>query len=139
MPLHIQDPNTDDSEFLVDSLLDACTGACAGGGAFAFLSAGGVQLFLRDELFTTFLTRGRFDLLVGVDAITDTAAIAALSAVCREHPNIGARVFLPSHPRSIFHPKVAWFDLGDGGILITGSGNLTAGGLRWNIEAFAVE
>jgi hypothetical protein len=46
---------------------------------------------------------------------------------------------VPSHPRSNFHPKVAWFDTGDGGLLVTGSGNLTAGGLRWNIEAFAVE
>lgn len=96
-------------------------------------------MLLKDETFKDFLGRGRFDLLVGVDAITDTAAIAALSAVRREHPSIGARVFVPSHHRSIFHPKVAWFDVGDGGLLVTGSGNLTAGGLRWNIEAFAVE
>lgn len=139
MSLHVQDPTNPNSEYLVDTLLDACSGACAGGGAFAFLSAGGVQLFLRDELFTNFLAQGQFELLVGVDAITDTAAISALTAVCREHPTIGARIFIPSHPRSIFHPKVAWFDQGDGGVLITGSGNLTAGGLRWNIEAYAVE
>lgn len=139
MALHIQDPTNPDSDYLVDVLLDACRGATVGGGAFAFLSAGGVQLLLKDETFKDFLGRGRFDLLVGVDAITDTAAIAALSAVRREHPSIGARVFVPSHHRSIFHPKVAWFDAGDGGLLVTGSGNLTAGGLRWNIEAFAVE
>lgn len=139
MPLHIQDPTNPESDYLVDVLLDACRGATVGGGAFAFLSAGGVQLLLKDEVFKDFLARGRFDLLVGVDAITDTAAIDALSTVRREHPSIGARVFVPSHPRSIFHPKVAWFDAGDGGLLVTGSGNLTAGGLRWNIEAFAVE
>lgn len=139
MPLHIQDPNNPDSDYLVDVLLDACSGAMAGGGAFAFLSAGGVQLLLKDQIFKDFLARGRFDLLVGVDAITDTAAIDALTAVRREHPSIVPRVFVPSHPRSIFHPKVAWFDAGDGGLLVTGSGNLTAGGLRWNIEAFAVE
>lgn len=139
MPLHIQDPTNPESDYLVDVLLDACRGATVGGGAFAFLSAGGVQLLLRDEIFKDFLGRGRFDLLVGVDAITDTAAIEALSTIRREHPSIGARVFVPSHPRSIFHPKVAWFDAGDGGLLVTGSGNLTAGGLRWNIEAFAVE
>lgn len=139
MSLHIQDPTNPDSDFLVDVLLDACRAATVGGGAFAFLSAGGVQLLLKDEIFKDFLTRGRFDLLVGVDAITDSAAIAALSTVRREYPSIGARVFVPSHHRSIFHPKVAWFDAGDGGLLVTGSGNLTAGGLRWNIEAFAVE
>ncbi|WP_396267706.1 hypothetical protein [Ideonella sp.] len=139
MPLQIQDPTNPDSDYLVDVLLDACRDATIGGGAFAFLSAGGVQLLLKDEIFKDFLARGRFDLLVGVDAITDTAAIDALSTVRREHPSIGARVFVPSHPRSIFHPKVAWFDSGNGGLLVTGSGNLTAGGLRWNIEAFAVE
>jgi HKD family nuclease len=139
VPLHIQDPTNPESEYLVDALLDACSTAQVGGGAFAFLSAGGVQLFLKDELFAQFMGRGRFDLVVGVDAITDLAAIAALAEVRQQHPNIGARVFVPSHPRSIFHPKVAWFDQGNGGLLITGSGNLTAGGLRWNIEAFAVE
>lgn len=139
MPLHIQDPTNPESDYLVDTLLDACASAQAGGGAFAFLSAGGVQLLLKDELFSQFLERGRFDLLVGVDAITDHAAIAALGEVRQQHPSIGARVFVPSHSRSIFHPKVAWFDQGNGGLLIAGSGNLTAGGLRWNIEAFAVE
>lgn len=139
MPLHIQDPSNPDSEYLVEVLLDACSGATVGGGAFAFLSAGGVQLLLKDEVFKDFLARGQFNLLVGVDAITDTAAIDALSVVRRENPSISARIFVPSHPRSIFHPKVAWFDAGDGGLLVTGSGNLTAGGLRWNIEAFTVE
>ncbi len=139
MTLRIQDPNNPESDYLVDVLLDACSQATVGGGAFAFLSAGGVQLLLEDEIFKAFLARGEFDLLVGADAITDMAAINALSAVRREYPSIKARVFVPSHPRSIFHPKVAWFDEGNGGWLVTGSGNLTAGGLRCNIEAFAVE
>lgn len=139
MSLHIQDPTNPESDYLVDTLLDACRSARVGGGAFAFLSAGGVQLLLRDEVFSNFLAQGQFDLLVGADAITDTAAISALLAVRRDWPNIGARVFVPTHPRSIFHPKVAWFDDGNGGLLVTGSGNLTAGGLRWNIETFSVE
>ena len=139
MTLHIQDPNSSESDYLVDALLDACATAQAGGGAFAFLSAGGVQLLLNDEEFTEFLGRGPFDLLVGVDAITDQAAIAAVEQVQQQRPNLNTRVYLPSHPRSIFHPKVAWFDQGDGGVLVTGSGNLTLGGLRWNIEAFSIE
>lgn len=139
MPLHIQDPANPNSEYLVDTLLDACIGARAGGGAFAFLSAGGVQLLLKDNLFTDFLAQGEFELLFGVDAITDTAAIRSLTQLRHEYPNLDARAFLPTHSKSIFHPKVAWFDQGNGGFLITGSGNLTAGGLRWNIEAYAVE
>lgn len=139
MPLHIQDPANPNSEYLVDTLLDACVGARAGGGAFAFLSAGGIQLLLKDNLFIDFLGRGQFELLFGVDAITDRAAVLALAEVRHEHPSLGARAFVPAHSKSIFHPKVAWFDQGSGGLLITGSGNLTAGGLRWNIEAYAVE
>ncbi|WP_448253921.1 hypothetical protein [Ottowia oryzae] len=118
MPLHIQDPTNPNSEYLVDTLLDACVGARAGGGAFAFLSAGGIQLLLRDNLFAEFLSRGQFELLFGVDAITDTAAVQSLTQVRHEHPNLGARAFLPTHSESIFHPKVAWFDQGNGGFLI---------------------
>lgn len=139
MPLYIQDPTDPETDFLGDMLLDACSAAQVGGGAFAFLSARGVQLLLQDDIFQAFLSRGRFDLLVGVDAITDGAAIDALSEVTKAHPNMTSRVFVPSHPNSIFHPKVAWFDNGNGGLLITGSGNLTLGGLRSNIEAFAIE
>ena len=138
MTLRIQDPTDPASEYLVDTLLEACHGATRGAGAFAFLSTGGVQLFLRDRVFTDFANAGQFDLVVGVDAITDTAAIAALDAVRAASPSVGATVHIPSHPRSIFHPKFAWFEKPGGGVLVTGSGNMTAGGLRWNVEAYNV-
>ncbi|MFL9885016.1 phospholipase D family protein [Paraburkholderia agricolaris] len=139
MSLRIQDPTDPDSEYFIDALIDACNGAQAGGGAFAFLSSGGVRLFLKDSSFAEFMGRGSFDLVVGVDAITDVVAVDELTAVKGYHPALEARVLIPSHPRSIFHPKFAWFDHGDGGVLLTGSGNLTAGGLRWNIEAYSVQ
>jgi hypothetical protein len=138
MTLCIQDPTDPASEYLVDTLLAASNGATRGGGAFAFLSRGGVQLFLRDRGFADFAVAGAFDLVVGVDAITDMAAIAALDAVRADLPSLGASVHIPTHPRSIFHPKFAWFEKPGGGVLVTGSGNLTAGGLRWNVEAFNV-
>lgn len=139
MSLRIQDPTDPGSEYFIDALIDACDGAQAGGGAFAFLSAGGVRLFLKDTSFGEFVGRGHFDLVVGVDAITDRVAVNELAAIAANLPGLGARVLVPAHPRSIFHPKFAWFDRGDGGLLLTGSGNLTAGGLRWNIEAFSVQ
>jgi len=138
LSLRIQDPTDADSAYLIDALLDACHGAEAAGGAFAFLSPGGVRLLFKAELFKDFIARGSFDLLVGVDAITDTGAVRELAAVQAESPRLGASVLIPNHPRSIFHPKFAWFDHGNGGVLLTGSGNLTAGGLRWNMEAFSV-
>lgn len=136
--LCIQDPTDVASTYLIDALLDACSGAIRGAGAFAFLSAGGVKLFLRDTRFLDFSQGGGFDLVIGVDAITDKVAVKALEDVRAERPAVTAAVHLPSHPRSIFHPKVAWFEHKNGGVLITGSGNLTASGLRWNIEAFSV-
>ena len=139
MTLHIQDPTDPNSDYLIDALRDACKGATRGTGAFAFLSAGGVQLFFRDEAFSEFAVKGgAFDLIVGVDAITDTRAIAALDTARAATPALKANVLMPKHPRSIFHPKFAWFEKPDGGVLVTGSGNLTAGGLRWNVEAFSV-
>jgi hypothetical protein len=139
MTLHIQDPTDPDSDYLIDTLRDACKNATRGAGAFAFLSAGGVQLFFQDEAFKHFGdSGGAFDLIAGVDAITDTKAIAALNVARGITPKLTARVLMPKHPRSIFHPKFAWFQNPDGGVLVTGSGNLTAGGLLWNVEAFSV-
>lgn len=138
MKLHIQDPTNPNSDYLVDTLLDACAGAIRGGGAFAFLSSGGVKLLLQDDRFIEFSKAGAFDLIIGVDAITDTAAIAALDAAKASTPGLSTCAHVPSHPRSIFHPKFAWFETPDGGTLVAGSGNLTAGGLRWNIEAYSV-
>lgn len=138
MTLFIQDPSDQASEFLIDKMLDACNNAIRGAGAFAFLSKGGVRLFLQDTAFVNFANRGTFDLIIGIDAITDTSAIAALNVAIGAAPTLSAKIHIPSHPRSIFHPKLAWFQTPDGGILITGSGNLTAGGLRWNIEAFNI-
>lgn len=138
MTLRIQDPTDPASEYLIDTLLEACEGATRGAGAFAFLSTGGVQLFLRDREFADFAEAGTFDLVVGVDAITDLAAVAALEDVQAGLPSLATNVHIPTHPRSIFHPKFAWFEKPGGGVLVTGSGNLTAGGLRWNVEAFTV-
>ncbi len=138
MTLHIQDPTDVGSEYLIDTLLEACDGATRGAGAFAFLSAGGVRMFLKDEGFVNFAQAGAFDLVVGIDAITDISAIAELDAAKTVAPSLGTSVHIPKHPSRIFHPKIAWFEKENGGVLITGSGNLTAGGLRWNIEAFHV-
>ena len=122
MTLCIQDPTDPTSEYLIDTLLEASSGATRGAGAFAFLSKGGVQLFLRDRGFAQFAESGEFDLIVGVDAITDTAAVAALDAVRADLPSLGASVHIPMHPRSIFHPKLAWFEKPDGGVRWSATG-----------------
>lgn len=72
-----------------------------------------------------------------MDAITDTKAIEKLSDLCLKFKNFSAQAFLPCSG-GIFHPKVSWVKKGKTGVVITGSGNLTKGGLKNNYEAFSV-
>ncbi|MGQ0655481.1 MAG: phospholipase D family protein [Betaproteobacteria bacterium] len=136
MSLYIQDPNDPTGTYLLEALLEGCDGALAGGGAFAFVSTEGVKLFLEDEGFKSFAAKNSFELVFGVDAITNTKALEAIERAASETEGLVPRVFLPSKPGTIFHPKFCWFRKPKGGVLITGSGNLTRGGLRWNVEAF---
>lgn len=134
----IQDSQWPDSTYLLEEILVACEDATSGMGVFAFASAPGVKLLLRDPEFSRFLSKSPFELVVGVDAITDINALDAISATAGEHPNLTPRVFLGSMPGSVFHPKMCWFRHPSGGVCLVGSGNLTPGGLRGNCEAFSI-
>lgn len=136
MSLHIQDPNNPLSDYMLESLLEAADGADKGGGAFAFASAEGVRLFVEDETFKQLTSAASFDLVVGVDAVTNLKALKALDTARTSSPGLSVKAFLSDKRRTLFHPKFCWFKKGSAGILITGSGNLTGGGLRWNVEAF---
>jgi hypothetical protein len=133
-----QDPEWDESSYLLEEILLASKGAISGIGLFAFASAAGINLLLRDPDFVKFLSKASFDLIIGIDAITDTNALDALSANVVLHPNLRPRVFFGSLPGSIFHPKLCWFRQSTYGTCLVGSGNLTAGGLRGNYEAFSL-
>lgn len=138
MKTYIQDPQWPDSTYLLEQILGACEGASSGVGAFAFASASGANLLLWDPEFTRFLSKSRFDLVVGVDAITDTEALAAISACAKEYPNLTPRAFMSSLHGSVFHPKMCWFSRLPRGLCLVGSSNLTSGGLRGNCEAFSM-
>lgn len=139
MTLHIQDPEDPNSPLLLEALIEACDGSVRAGGAFAFASASGVKLLLQDEVFERLFANHPFDLIVGVDAITDVKALNAITSAAERTQGITASAFLSDHTRSIFHPKLTWFKKRNGGCLIAGSGNLTNGGLRSNWEGFNVE
>lgn len=136
MSLYIQDPNDPKGTYLLEALLEGCDGAQAGGAAFAFVTAEGVKLFLEDEAFKTFAGKNSFELIFGVDGITNTNALKAIQSASGASSGLASSVFLPGKAGTIFHPKFCWFRKSKGGVLITGSGNLTRGGLRWNVEAF---
>jgi len=134
--IRLQDPEADDPAYLLEAILAVVREASSGGALFAFASRDGIHVLLEDPDFKAFLDRGAFRLVVGVDAITNLAALDALTAVGTASPHLSASVFL--HDRNtIFHPKVCWFATNDGGVAFVGSGNLTVGGLAGNWEAYA--
>jgi len=134
--IHFQDPGAD-SGYLLEALVQECVGATSGGGIFAWTNASGVKSFLGDEAFIKFAKKGKFDLVVGVDSITDEAAINALVERDGSLANLQVRAFLHDQG-ALFHPKLAWFESKKGLTLIVGSGNLTMGGLKGNWEAFSI-
>ncbi len=137
--VYFQDPDDNSGTYLLESLLNACELSDYGGGAYAFASASGLSLLLDDDEFIKFVNRGSFELIIGVDAITDIRAIEKVKERISAIPTLTAKVFLTPSGGPIFHPKISWFRRGNAGIVITGSGNLTDGGLRGNWEAFVVD
>lgn len=134
--LRFQDPGAD-SGYLLEELLAACAGADGGGGIFAWANSPGARALLGDSSFRSLIEKGRFDLVVGLDSITDEAAVRALTEAEASLPNLSVRAFL-NEESALFHPKMAWFRTGGATTLLVGSGNLTMGGLRGNWEFFVV-
>jgi HKD family nuclease len=138
MSWHLQTPDGGSPKLLAN-ILAGCGDALKGGAAFAFASAQGVKLLAAEKTFSKFLKAGEFTLVVGLDAITDVRAIDELKKLQKSHPNLKPKLFLHSVGGSLFHPKTMWLKTSKGGVIITGSGNLTAGGLKSNWEAMAIQ
>ncbi len=136
--LHIQDSSYSASYSLHEALLAAAEEATSGGGAYAFVSISGVKLFLEDGAFRGLLERGDFQLIVGIDQITNPPTLEKLQEIDDVYPNFSVSAYWQSRNSLIFHPKFSWFRKEDGGVLVVGSGNMTVNGLRKNTEAFVV-
>lgn len=126
-----------DSGYLLEHLLIESIGARRGGGIFAWANASGAKTLIDDPTFVEFLEAGNFRLFIGLDSITDVAAIEALQSLSSRHFRLDVRAYINSS-NGLFHPKMAWFELDNYLSLIVGSGNLTMGGLKSNWEAFTV-
>ncbi|PKQ05773.1 MAG: hypothetical protein CVT72_08555 [Alphaproteobacteria bacterium HGW-Alphaproteobacteria-11] len=134
MTLTLQVPG--DGSTLHAALVAAATGATGGFAAFAFATSTGVDTALAEPAVRNLLDTGRFQLVVGLDAITDTAAVAAIKTAKAALPNASVSLFYNPKGGVLFHPKTMFFKRPAGGRCLTGSGNLTLGGLRNNWEAF---
>jgi len=135
----VQDPTSADTVYLFEALITAAQLATYWRGVFAFASRNGVSLLLEDSATQAFLGRGgKFELVVGIDAVTNRQTLEYLAQVETEQPGVNVRVFW-NETRSLFHPKLSHFRSDDGQeTLIVGSGNLTPGGLQQNFEAYTV-
>lgn len=133
--LHLQAPGADGG-YLLEALSCAAQDATRGGGIFAFATADGIRTLLSSEGMQRLVRDGAFDLVVGLDAVTDERALDELSAAAARNATLTVRALV--HEKAVlFHPKLSWFRAGESLTLVVGSGNLTVRGLRENWEAFA--
>nr|WP_315025184.1 phospholipase D family protein [uncultured Aminipila sp.] len=135
----IQDPRYENGRLLNEALLEACENALYGSGTYAFVSADGIKLLMENETFEDFITQGNYELIIGMDEITNTRTLAAIKMFCSQYPNLSVKAFIHNTKGSTYHPKYSWFRYKNGGMLVLGSGNLTAKGLRRNTEAFVTQ
>jgi hypothetical protein len=134
----LQDPTDPATVYLFEAVIEAMDGANEGKGIFAFASRDGVNSLLLDDAVTTFLSRASFDLIVGIDSVTNRPTLERLQELQGDYPSLQVRVFW-NRTNGLFHPKIARFARTDGSqTVIFGSGNLTPGGLRDNFEAYSV-
>lgn len=136
MTLYFQDVHWPQSLYLIEAILQSSTNALSGAAVYAFATQGGIKLLLSDPTFQRFLNQRAFDLIVGVDAVTNEAALNHLRDYEEEYHNLRVRVFLDETSGGLFHPKMCWFRNSEQSEYFVGSNNLTAGGLRGNCEAF---
>lgn len=132
--LTLQVPGNSDT--LHAALVAAATGATGGFAAFAFATSTGIDTAFAEPPVRKLLGTGDFQLVVGLDAITDTAAVAAIKTAKAALPNASVSLFYNPKGGILYHPKTMFFRRLAGGRCLTGSGNLTLGGLRNNWEAF---
>lgn len=135
--LRIQDPSDDATLYGVDAIVDAAHGATTGRAVFAFATVGGVDLLLDHDSIRRLTKIGFFDVIVGIDAITNRQTLERLKEAAREMPGLRPKVFWNS-ATGIFHPKFCHFSNARQETWIVGSGNLTPRGLRDNYEVFSV-
>lgn len=137
MAIYIQDPIFSKSYSLHEALISASQGASYAAGSYAFVSRDGVDLLMGDPSFVELVSTSAFSLIVGMDSITNESAIQRLLDYQKKYDKLNLKAFIHDNAGSLYHPKICWFKTENGGVVVTGSGNLTVGGLRKNREAFS--
>ncbi len=135
--LYLQGPITKNSPRLIDHITRGAENATQGTGVFAFATRTGAETLLYSNEINQLCQHGTFKLIVGIDSITTDATLDYLT---RQAASLkGLSVFAFNNPsNALFHPKFIHFRASDRHTLVSGSGNLTQGGLLENFENFTV-
>lgn len=141
--LRFQDPSALGTRYLYEEIIDQLLDprSIEVESIFAFASYNACLGLLQDPALRQFVARDHnvLRLLVGTDAITDRRTLELLRDAERSyHPYIEVKVY-KNRQSGLFHPKLVRAHRDDGsGVVIVGSGNMTPGGFRYNIEAYSV-
>jgi len=135
--LGIQDPSDGSMPYVFDAIVRAANGAKRGYAIFAFATEAGVDLLLNHDSIQTLSNTGLFEVIVGIDAITNRQTLEKLREASHQRPGLRPKVFWNT-TGGIFHPKLCHFQSAHRDTWIIGSGNLTPRGLRDNYEAFTL-
>lgn len=138
--LYFQDLTYEKSYSLHEALLNVISKSKKGAGTYAFVTSEGIKLLFEDKIFEDFFSKNKtFNLIVGMDEVTNRDTINSLFKLVKKYENFKIEAFLHNNKNSLYHPKFSWFrSEDDKGFLIVGSGNLTSSGLRRNREIFNV-
>jgi HKD family nuclease len=100
--------------------------------AIAFVKQSGMHMLLPD--FKKAIKRGvKIKIIAGIDfSLTEPLALKALLRILNDKK--GSELFIAEPPKATFHPKIYWFTLKTGEIIISGSANCTMGGMEGNEE-----
>lgn len=138
----IQDPLDPTTKYLYEAIIEQLGRGTVSRwrGMYSFATGNGVEsLFYEDPVVRQFISGQTVELLIGIDSITDTAALQKLKELGEQLDGFQVQVFRSSGA-TLFHPKLSSFfePEEDRVTVILGSGNLTPGGLRTNTEAYAI-
>src|SRR3989338_9769898 len=101
----IQDPTFRSTVYLFEAIIKAISEAVDCRAIFSFASRNGVEALFLDPTVKDFLRKGKFLLIVGIDAITNRQTLERLQEFEKEHPNLSVKVFWNSST-ALFHPKI---------------------------------
>jgi hypothetical protein len=135
--LLVQDPSAVEIEYAIDAVAAAARGAKHGQAIFAFATVEGVELLLNHPSIRALTRTGSFDLIVGLDAITNEQTLEYLRDTARRRRGLHPKVFWNSGT-GLFHPKLCFFSTAKRDTWVVGSGNLTPRGLRDSTEVFTI-